>query len=427
LYFAPCPIRIAANDILPTKISGLRGKDIEGIKYTADKINAYSVEDTNAIFKEFESSIGEYNPIVTIIECDTAEPALIKQLQQIADRSNGSHELTQFLQIKDPYIHSDHLLERKSASVQTQAPTTSLAATSEQKDMVLPLAPTAQKPTPKKKKAKKISTCIQPQAAQELLSIAPTVPADFAPSDKAPKAQEPATLSPAIASALADILDGKTKKKKKYPEEVSVESHAQISIAPAIPHDKVVLQTESHVAIQDIAHNVLLHIYLPLNTGKQTIEHRRITYTDSIGQWFTNPKDALFAKGITDPHSTSYNPKYRSDLPIIDHMSLKHYCFVHNFSRLVDEFILARGIRQKEAPATYIQKGSEAVTLPGHIEYPNGAQESCSYCYIFSDIINAMCYHRNVVSQPRTWKTQQLWEKGYIPMLDPSQPSATML
>lgn len=448
------PITVNAYDSLPAEIKGLRGKDIEGIKYAADKINAYSIEDTNALFKECESSTGECNPQVAIIDYETMEPALVEQLQQIAGR-NIKHKFfvvslkarsttdaltrqadastspclfVQFLQMMDSHLRTDQSEEIDAPGIQAKDSTTSIAAASKQK--ISPDIPTVKaahtaKTVTRKKKKKKTSEFV-PQAGEGTSDLAITCSADFAPSDRTSIVPEPETLSPVIASTLADILDGKIKKKKKTIEEVPVERPAQISIAPTIPHDKVILRTENRVTIQDIAHNVLLHIYLPLNAGKKTIERRRITYTDSIEQWFADPEAALLAKGIIDPHSSSYNPKYRADLPIMDRMSLRHYCFVHNFSHLVDEFILSHGIRQKEAPATYVKRGSEAVTLPGHIEYTNGKQESCSYCYIFSDIINATCYHRNAISQPRTWQTQQLWEKGYIPMLDPSQPSATM-
>jgi hypothetical protein len=336
-------------------------------------------------------------------------------------------ELTQYLQAS--HIQTDHSQEKASASLHAQDSVVSATATCKQKPSSEPSAAATScmplKTACKKKKQRKISKPVVQPAEQDRASAAPTYSVDVA-RDKATRAQETETLSPAIASTLADILDGKVKKKKKISEIKPAEKPVQISVAPAIPHDKIVAQTENYVTIQDIAHNILLHVYLPLNTGKRTIERRRIAYTDSIEQWFSNPEAALSAKGIMDPHCPSYNPQYRSGLPIVDRTSVERYCFIHNFSRLIDELILSRGIRQKKLPATYIKKGSEAVTLPGHIEYPDGEQESCSYCYIFSEIINAMCYHRNIVPQPRIWQTQQLWENGYIPLYDPSQPSAIM-
>ena len=408
-------IDIDVHDILPTELKGRRTMDIEGTKLVVLRINEFVKADKmheHELFVKKDSSGNSDERGQALLARISMQDVLSRCCAAAVSCGNARSQECSVTRgicrgLVLDIIEAASCAARKNVTVSAITPVVG----------EVPIAKAR-----KKKKAARhlLESCPQESVDEEFVQPC-LVP--FGHRDD--ESQESHMLPPGLAAEFEKIFEPKQKHKTEKCEDM--QSQPCCVVAPDLPvrpmpmRDVVISQTSSRVIIKDLVHDVLLHLYLPRENGKKTIERRRINYTDTIQKWRTNPDAVLFDKGITCPGSPSYNPRASYRLPITDKASLKRYCLIHNFSPLVDDWIIARGLRQKHLPVGYVGKDCEAVVLPGHIEYEAGREESCLYCYIFSDIANALCFHRNIDCRPRAQLSQEYLGQGFFTFDDETE------
>jgi hypothetical protein len=166
---------------------------------------------------------------------------------------------------------------------------------------------------------------------------------------------------------------------------------------------QVLAATEgSTVVIDDICNKMRLNLY-------QTDQGERFAYVPrykrNVLRWFESAKAALIEQRYLEPASE----KYASTL-----MEQYRVLRTHRFSKLVDRYLPALGIRSSVPSRLPGHADEIAITIPGSVEFLDTlAKRVCLFVY-YVDSADGQCFHRNIQFKNAFKVIADFYKKGFF-------------
>lgn len=141
------------------------------------------------------------------------------------------------------------------------------------------------------------------------------------------------------------------------------------------------------------------------NSGKRPANIRLpLNYTHNVQAWFNDARAALIDQNYLDPrYGFKYSPTKSTQ---------KKAVLIHRFSKLVDAYILSKGIYRSEQSRRYLNCTNSTISIPGIIDYANGSRDYCVFQYIIDDRTGT-CFHRNVLMRTNMQLTAEFMAQGF--------------